>query len=102
MIGTKEQVKTYLGITDTEHDALLEFLLKGASETVQTLCNRTFDDPAPDDIVLLVTQLAAREFKKRKSQGITSESLGSMRIDWSERLTKTQEKVIVANRYINI
>lgn len=51
-------------------------------------------ETVPSDLELLTVELCAKEFRQRQSQGIGSESVGSVRIDWTSGLTEMQKAIL--------
>lgn len=43
-ITTKEKVKTYLGLSGTTHDNLIDELIKNATASIERFCNRSFTE----------------------------------------------------------
>jgi uncharacterized phiE125 gp8 family phage protein len=43
-ITTKEKVKTFLGISGTTHDNLIDELIKNATASIERFCNRSFTE----------------------------------------------------------
>lgn len=43
-ITTKEKVKTFLGISGTTHDNLIDELIKNATSSIERFCNRSFTE----------------------------------------------------------
>ena len=43
-ITTKEKVKTYLGLSGSTHDTLIDELIKNATASIERFCNRSFTE----------------------------------------------------------
>jgi hypothetical protein len=52
----------------------------------------------PADIEMIATQLVARAYNKRKSQGVSQESLGEASIQWGNLLTDDDKAVLNNHR----
>lgn len=56
-------------------------------------------DSVPEDLSLACTQLVARIFNKRKSEGVSNESVGGASVMWDRELSVEMRKTL--NRYRN-
>ncbi len=56
----------------------------------------------PSNLEQLAYQMASEEYRRRKSYGVKSESIGAARIDWSKELTAAQRAVIGRYKSINV
>lgn len=48
----------------------------------------------PDDIRIALKKLVAKEFNKRKSQGITGESIGGSSVSWNENIDPSIQEIL--------
>ena len=52
----------------------------------------------PKDIEMVATQLVARAYNKRKSEGVTQESVGEATIQWGSLLTDADKAILNGHR----
>lgn len=81
-----ENLKIYLGISDTSQDNLLNLLINMAQNVIKSYCNYLPDEVLPVGLDNAVLQLAAVYYKKRKNDGITSQTQGSRSVSFMNDL----------------
>lgn len=92
---TLEEVKTYLGITDTEQDAAIALWIPVVEGKVQDLLNREFDGDFPlqykPNLAKLVAFEIARAGKSAEAGGLlSSRSLGSFSVSYKDNVLDSQ------------
>jgi hypothetical protein len=81
-----ENLKLYLGISDTSQDNLLNLLISMAQNVIKSYCNYLPDEVLPTGLDNAILQLAATYYKKRKNDGISSQTQGSRSVSFIQDL----------------
>lgn len=69
---TLADVKTLLGFTDTDRDALLGLIIHNTQQSLKLRVGLKATDSVPADLSHVVIEVAIRRFNRRKNEGMTS------------------------------
>lgn len=92
-----EQVKTYLGISNSDKDSLIELLIEDAKTYAMDYCNIN-DAWLPAKFDTIIVKMVVQDYNRIGSQGISSQSYSGVSESFIEGYSDEIIKLLNKNR----